>query len=106
VPTRTVDVRLAAWRTRARGTKLCPYLVVDAQVERVRWQDQVRGTTALRMMGVGGDGWREHVKGALALAGRIPAGRALRLRNQRCTAAAPPVDTARATPRTPRGRRD
>lgn len=59
--TKTLDASLAAWRTRALGAKAYPYLVVDAHVERVRREGQVRGTAALWVIGVGADGYREHL---------------------------------------------
>lgn len=59
--TKTFDAALAAWRQRALGAKAYPYLVVDAHVERVRREGQVRSTAALWVIGVGADGYREHL---------------------------------------------
>jgi putative transposase len=59
--TKTLDAALAAWRTRALGGKAYPYLVVDAHVERVRREGQVRSTAALWVIGIGTDGYREHL---------------------------------------------
>lgn len=59
--TKTLDATLAAWRQRALGGKAYPYLIVDAHVERVRREGQVRSTAALWVIGVGADGYREHL---------------------------------------------
>lgn len=59
--TKTLDASLAAWRSRGLGAKAYPYLVVDAHIERVRREGQVRGTAALWVIGVGADGYREHL---------------------------------------------
>ena len=59
--TKTLDASLTAWRTRALGGKAYPYLVVDAHYERVRREGQVRSTAALWVIGVGADGYREHL---------------------------------------------
>jgi len=59
--TKTLAAALAAWRTRALGGKAYPYLVVDAHVERVRREGQVRSTAALWVIGIGTDGYREHL---------------------------------------------
>lgn len=58
---KTLDASLAAWRQRPLGGKAYPYLVVDAHVERVRREGQVRATAALWVIGVGADGYREHL---------------------------------------------
>jgi transposase-like protein len=58
---KTLDASLAAWRSRGLGAQAYPYLVVDAHVERVRREGQVRGTAALWVIGVGADGYREHL---------------------------------------------
>ncbi|HEX6532941.1 MAG TPA: IS256 family transposase [Gemmatimonadaceae bacterium] len=59
--TKTLDASLAAWRSRGLGAKAYPYLVVDAHYERVRREGQVRSTAALWVIGVGADGYREHL---------------------------------------------
>lgn len=58
---KTLDASLAAWRQRPLGATAYPYLVVDAHVECVRREGQVRGTAALWVIGVGADGYREHL---------------------------------------------
>lgn len=59
--TASLDASLAAWRARPLTGKAYPYLVVDAHVERVRREGQVRSTAALWVIGVGADGYREHL---------------------------------------------
>lgn len=59
--TASLDASLAAWRARPLTAKAYPYLVVDAHVERVRREGQVRSTAALWVIGVGADGYREHL---------------------------------------------
>lgn len=61
VLTKRLDGELEAWRTRPLTAKAYPYLVVDAPVERVRREGQVRSTAALWVIGVGADGYREHL---------------------------------------------
>lgn len=61
VLTKRLDGELEAWRTRPLTAKAYPYLVVDAHVERVRREGQVRSTAALWVIGVGADGYREHL---------------------------------------------
>lgn len=56
-----LDGELEAWRTRPLTAKAYPYLVVDAHVERVRREGQVRSTAALWVIGIGSDGYREHL---------------------------------------------
>lgn len=56
-----LDQDLEAWRTRPLTAKTYPYLVVDAHVERVRREGQVRATAALWVIGIGSDGYREHL---------------------------------------------
>jgi putative transposase len=56
-----LDTELEAWRTRPLTAKRYPYLVVDAHVERVRREGQVRSTAALWVIGIGADGYREHL---------------------------------------------
>lgn len=56
-----LDGELEAWRTRPLTAKTYPYLVVDAHVERVRREGQVRSTAALWVIGIGSDGYREHL---------------------------------------------
>jgi transposase-like protein len=59
--TKRLDGELEVWRTRPLTAKAYPYLVVDAHVERVRREGQVRSTAALWVIGVGADGYREHL---------------------------------------------
>lgn len=56
-----LDGDLEVWRTRPLSAKAYPYLVVDAHVERVRRDGQVRSTAVLWVIGVGADGYREHL---------------------------------------------
>lgn len=58
---RRLDGDLEAWRTRPLTAKLYPYLVLDAHVERVRREGQVRSTAVLWVIGIGADGYREHL---------------------------------------------
>jgi transposase-like protein len=59
--TKRLDGELEVWRTRPLTAKGYPYLVVDAHVERVRREGQVRSTAVLWVIGVGADGYREHL---------------------------------------------
>lgn len=59
--TKRLDGDLEVWRTRPLTAKTYPYLVVDAHVERVRREGQVRSTAVLWVIGVGADGYREHL---------------------------------------------
>lgn len=59
--TASLDASLAAGRQRPLTAKAYPYLVVDAHVERVRREGQVRATAVLWVIGVGADGYREHL---------------------------------------------
>jgi transposase-like protein len=59
--TKRLDGELEVWRTRPLTAKAYPYLVVDAHVERVRREGQVRSTAVLWVIGVGADGYREHL---------------------------------------------
>lgn len=59
--TASLDASLAAWRARPLTAKAYPYLIVDAHVERVRREGQVRATAVLWVIGVGADGYREHL---------------------------------------------
>lgn len=59
--TASLDAALAAWRARPLTAKAYSYLVVDAHVERVRREGQVRSTAVLWVIGVGADGYREHL---------------------------------------------
>ena len=56
---RKLDVALHAWRQRRLNDTAYPYLVVDALVERVRREGQVRHTAVLYVMGIRPDGYRE-----------------------------------------------
>jgi putative transposase len=59
--TAQLDATLAAWRQRSLQGKTYPYLIVDAHVERVRREGQVRATAALWVIGVDSAGYREHL---------------------------------------------
>ena len=59
--TASLAASLAAWRARPLTAKAYPSLVVDAHVERVRREGQVRSTAVLWVIGVGADGYREHL---------------------------------------------
>jgi transposase-like protein len=59
--TKRLDGELEVWRTRPLSAKAYPYLVVDAHVERVRREGRVRSTAVLWVIGVGADGYREHL---------------------------------------------
>jgi putative transposase len=56
-----LDAELAAWRARDLGGQAYPYLVLDAHVEQVRREGQVRATAMLWAIGIRGDGYREHL---------------------------------------------
>lgn len=56
-----LDGDLEVWRTRPLTAKAYPYLVIDAHVERVRREGQVRSTAVLWVIGIGSDGYREHL---------------------------------------------
>lgn len=56
-----LDGDLEVWRTRPLTAKAYPYLVIDAHVERVRREGQVRSTAVLWVIGIGADGYREHL---------------------------------------------
>lgn len=56
-----LDGELAAWRHRDLGGQAYPYLVVDAHVEQVRREGQVRATAMLWVIGIRADGFREHL---------------------------------------------
>jgi len=56
---RKLDVALTAWRQRRLNEHPYPYLVVDALVERVRREGQVRHTAVLYVLGIRSDGYRE-----------------------------------------------
>jgi transposase-like protein len=56
-----LDGELAAWRTRDLGGQTYPYLVLDAHVEQVRREGQVRATAMLWVIGIRADGYREHL---------------------------------------------
>lgn len=59
--TATLDASLTAWRARPLTAKAYPVLIFDAHIERVRRKGQVRSTAALWVVGVGADGYREHL---------------------------------------------
>jgi putative transposase len=56
-----LDGDLAAWRGRSLAGQAYPYLVIDAHGERVRREGQVRATTLLWVIGIGANGYREHL---------------------------------------------
>lgn len=56
-----LDAELAQWRTRDLGGSAYPYLVLDAHVEQVRREGQVRATAMLWVIGIRPDGYREHL---------------------------------------------
>jgi putative transposase len=56
---RKLDVALTAWRQRRLNEHAYPYLLVDALVERVRREGQVRHTAVLYVLGIRQDGYRE-----------------------------------------------
>lgn len=56
-----LDGELEVWRTRPLTAKPYPCLIVDAHIERVRREGQVRSTAALWVIGIGADGYREHL---------------------------------------------
>lgn len=56
---RKLDVALTAWRQRRLNDHAYPYLIVDALVERVRREGQVRHTAVLYVLGIRWDGYRE-----------------------------------------------
>jgi transposase-like protein len=56
-----LDAELAAWRARDLGGHAYPALVVDAHVEQVRREGQVRATAMLWVIGIRADGYREHL---------------------------------------------
>jgi putative transposase len=56
-----LDGELAAWRQRDLGGQAYPYLVLDAHVEQVRREGQVRATAMLWAIGIRADGYREHL---------------------------------------------
>ena len=58
---RQLDGELASWRGRALGGPAYPYLVLDAHVEQVRREGEVRATAMLWAIGIRADGYREHL---------------------------------------------
>jgi transposase-like protein len=58
---KTLDGDVAAWRSRSVGGQPYPYLVLDAHVEQVRREGQVRATAMLWAIGIRADGYREHL---------------------------------------------
>jgi putative transposase len=56
-----LDDDLTAWRERDLGGQAYPYLVLDAHVEQVRREGQVRATAMLWVIGIRADGYREHL---------------------------------------------
>lgn len=58
---KTLDAELTAWRRRPLGGQAYPWLVLDAHVEQVRREGQVRATAMLWVIGIRADGYREHL---------------------------------------------
>jgi putative transposase len=56
-----LDGEVAAWRTRDLGGEAYPYLVLDAHIEQVRREGQVRSTAMLWAIGIRAEGYREHL---------------------------------------------
>jgi putative transposase len=56
-----LDSEIATWRTRDLGGQEYPHLVLDAHVEQVRREGQVRATAMLWAIGIRADGYREHL---------------------------------------------
>lgn len=56
-----LDTELELWRRRDLGGHAYPYLVLDAHVEQVRREGQVRATALLWVIGIRADGFREHL---------------------------------------------
>ncbi len=59
--TKKLDDEVTAWRTRSLGGKRYRYLVIDAHYERVRREGHVLSTAVLWVVGIGADGYREHL---------------------------------------------
>jgi putative transposase len=58
---RKLDDDIAVWRRRPLGGRAYPYLVLDAHVEQVRREGQIRATAMLWAIGIRDDGYREHL---------------------------------------------
>jgi transposase-like protein len=58
---RKLDEAIAEWRRRPLGGRAYPYLVLDAHVEQVRREGQIRATAVLWAIGIRDDGYREHL---------------------------------------------
>jgi putative transposase len=56
-----LDGELAEWRHRSLAGRDYPYLVLDAHVEQVRREGQIRATAMLWAIGIRADGYREHL---------------------------------------------
>jgi putative transposase len=56
---RALDARVQAWNERPLGAQTYPFVLVDALVVKVRWDDAVRATSALIVSGVNAQGMRE-----------------------------------------------
>ena len=59
--TKKLDDEVTAWRTRSLGGKRYRYLVIDAHYEKVRREGHVLSTAVLWVVGIGADGYREHL---------------------------------------------
>jgi len=58
---KSLDEEVTAWRARPLSEKRYPYLVVDAHYEKVRREGRVVSTAVLWVVGIGEDGYREHL---------------------------------------------
>jgi putative transposase len=58
---KSLDEEVRAWRARPLSEKGYPYLVVDAHYEKVRREGRVMSTAVLWVVGIGADGYREHL---------------------------------------------
>jgi putative transposase len=58
---KSLDEEVRAWRARPLSEKSYPYLVVDAHYEKVRREGRVMSTAVLWVVGIGEDGYREHL---------------------------------------------
>lgn len=59
--TKGLDAELEAWRRRSLSGRKYPYLIVDAHQEKVRREGRVLSTAVLSVIGIGEEGYREHL---------------------------------------------
>jgi putative transposase len=59
--TRKLDDEVTPWWRRSLAGKRYPYLVIDAHCEQLRREGSVRSTAVLWVVGIGEDGYREHL---------------------------------------------